>query len=153
MADEHAPKKLGQPTKYRPEYCEKVIAWGREGKSIEWMCAELGVVYNTLTASWPRLNPEFGEALELAKLHALQWWEDKGQDNLGNREFNAQVYSRSMAARFPQKWRETKGHEVTGKDGAPLAAPDLSNLTDEQKRLLASIPLVDDDGEKPETLQ
>lgn len=156
MAEETAPSpaKMGQPTKYRPEYCERVIEWGKQGRSLEWMCAELGVVFNTLTASWPRLFPEFGEALEMSQLHALRWWEDKGQDNLSNRDFNAQSYSRAMAARFPKKWRETKGHELTGKDGAPLAVPDLSSLTDEQKRILASIPLVDDSEERPpETMQ
>ena len=119
----------GQPTKYDPGHCEQVIAWGKEGKSLEWMCAELGVVYNTLTANWPKANPEFGDALELSQLLALKWWEDKGQDGLSSRDFNANVYARSMAARFPKKWRETKGHELTGKDGAPLALPDISNPT------------------------
>lgn len=135
----------GYPTKYRPEYCEQVIAWGKEGKSIEWMCAELGVVYNTLTASWPKLSPEFGDALDLSQLLALRWWEDVGQDNIKNKDVNANLYARSMAARFPGKWRETKVSELTGKDGAPLAVPDLSNLNEEQLRLLASIKLRDDD--------
>jgi hypothetical protein len=143
--------KLGQPTKYRDEYREQVIAWGKEGKSLEWMCAELGVVYNTLTASWPRLFPEFKEALELAEMYALQWWEDKGQNGLGSRDFNANLYSRSMAARFPNKWRESTRSELTGKDGAPLSQTDLSHLTEEQLAVLASIRLKRDDQEEPRT--
>lgn len=111
------------------------------------MCAELGVVYNTLTASWPKLDPAFAEALELSQLFALQWWEDKGQTGVTSREFNANLYSRSMAARFPKKWRETKVNELTGKDGAPLSSvPDLSSLNEEELRLLASIRLKGDDG-------
>lgn len=139
MADAPAAK-LGRPTKYDPSYCEKVIEWGRLGKSIEWMCAELGVVYNTLKGAWPAANKEFAEALELAELLALQWWEDKGQVGITSREFNAQVYSRSMAARFPKKWRESKHIEATGADGAPLGGEmDLSHLSEEEKRVLAGI--------------
>lgn len=143
----------GMPTKYKPEYCEQVIAWGKEGKSVEWMCAELGVVFNTLTDSWPKLDPTFKEALERSKLLALQWWEDKGQSGLGSREFNSNLYSRSMAARFPDKWRETKVSELVGKDGAPLAVPDLSSLNEEQLRLLASIKLKGDEDEAQEAVR
>lgn len=146
MTEESPRKKRGQPTKYRPAYCQMVIDWGKEGKSIEWMCAELGVVYNTLASKWPELFPDFADALEMSQLHALKWWEDKGQAGISTRDFNAQVYSRSMAARFPKKWRETKVNELTGKDGAPIGAlPDLSHLNEEQKRALASIPLVEDE--------
>ena len=34
--------------------------------------------------------------------------------------FNASVWSRSMAARFPEDWRENKGVEVTGANGGPV---------------------------------
>ena len=140
---ETAERGPGQPTKYRPEYCQQVIDWGKEGKSIEWMCAELGVVYNTLVGSWPKLDPDFAEALELSQLYALKWWEDKGQDGIASRDFNANLYSRSMAARFPNKWREATRLEATGKDGAPLnpTLPDLSHLNEQELALLASIRL------------
>jgi hypothetical protein len=140
----------GQPTKYRQEYCDRVIEWGKEGKSIEWMCAELGVVYNTLVGSWTRLDPEFAEALELAKLYALKWWEDKGQSGLDTRDFNSNLYSRSMSARFPDKWRESTRNELTGKDGAPLSVPDLTGLSDDQLRLLATIRLKGDEADEGE---
>ena len=50
--------------------------------------------------------------------------------------FNAQVYSRSMAARFPKDWRESKEQRVTGADGGAVQienglTPDqLASLTD-----------------------
>ena len=50
--------------------------------------------------------------------------------------FNAQLYSRSMAARFPKDWRESKEQRVTGADGGAVQiegglTPDqLASLTD-----------------------
>lgn len=137
MSDESP--KIGRPTKYDPAFCELVIGWGRLGKSLEWMCSELGIVFNTLKA-WGEANEEFGEALDLAHLHALRVWEDKGEAGLGSRDFNANLYSRSMAARFPKKWRESKHIEATGANGAPLGGDmDIAHLSDEEKRVLAGI--------------
>jgi serine/threonine protein kinase len=41
--------------------------------------------------------------------------ENKESDRL-----NASLWSRSMAARFPKKYRESVKQEITGVDGAPL---------------------------------
>jgi hypothetical protein len=41
--------------------------------------------------------------------------ENKESDRL-----NATLWSRSMAARFPKKYRESTKTEITGADGAPL---------------------------------
>jgi hypothetical protein len=35
-------------------------------------------------------------------------------------KLNASLWSRSMAARFPKKYRESVKQEITGADGAPL---------------------------------
>jgi hypothetical protein len=129
------------PDEIRSGVLQKVVAWGKLGKSMEWMCAEIGVVINTLKA-WAEAHAEFGEALDLAQLHALRWWEDKGQDGLGQRDFNSHVYSRSMAARFPRKWRESKHIEATGADGAPLhdaAELDLEDASPELLRAIAAL--------------
>jgi transposase len=95
----------GRPTKYKPEYCEAVIGYGRLGKSREWIAAELMVIPETLT-NWGKEHPEFFDAITLAKQLELKWWEDAGQDNLTESGFSSSAWSRSMAARFPQKWRE-----------------------------------------------
>jgi len=95
----------GRPTDYDPAYCAKVIEWGRAGKSRAWICAELGVVRNTLK-NWEAAHPEFLIAMERALIEAQRWWEDSGQSGMFTREFNAPIWSRSMAARFPDDWRE-----------------------------------------------
>lgn len=94
-----------RPTDYKPEYCEMVIEWGMQGKSRAWICAELGVVRNTLK-NWEAAHPDFLIAMERAKLAEQRWWEDAGQAGMVAPGFGATVWSRSMAARFPDEWRE-----------------------------------------------
>jgi hypothetical protein len=104
--------KLGRRSEYRPIYCDWVLAWGAAGKSRAWMAAELGVIKQTLDA-WANRNADFSTALQLAVLLSQQWWEDVGQKGLREKTFNAQIWSRSMAARFPEDWREQKKVDVS----------------------------------------
>ena len=123
MTDTTEKRPVGRPTLYDPKYCEEVIALGKIGKSTEAIGAILGVGTKTLY-NWRDQNPEFLHALELAKEFELQWWEDIGQthmiENKESDKLNASIWSRSMAARFPKKYRESVKQEVTGADGAPL---------------------------------
>lgn len=109
----------GRPTSYRKEYCEQVIAWGAEGKSVTWMAAELDVSKQTLH-NWAAEFPEFFDALSRAKAKAQKWWEDAGQSGLLMPGFNGSVYAKSMAARFPEDWRDNKAVELTGPGGGPV---------------------------------
>jgi transposase len=123
MIDTTEKRPVGRPSLYDPKYCEEVIALGKIGKSTEAIGAILGVGTKTLY-NWRDQNPEFLHALELAKEFELQWWEDIGQthmvENKESDKLNASIWSRSMAARFPKKYRESVKQEVTGADGAPL---------------------------------
>jgi hypothetical protein len=95
----------GRPTKYDPAFCEMVIEWGKQGKSKAWICAELEVVDQTLR-NWTEAHPEFLEAMELAHKKSQQWWEDRGQVGMQGKTIDGSIWSRSMAARFPNDWRE-----------------------------------------------
>ena len=113
----------GRPTLYRPEYCEKVIELGKDGKSVVQMACAFGVSRPTMEENWTREYPEFLEAFTLAKQYSQDWWEQKGQDNLlvpQGVTFQASVWSRSMAARFPHDWRENSKMEHTGPNGGPI---------------------------------
>lgn len=109
----------GRPTDYKPEYCEQVIEWGKQGKSWTWIAAELGVIRQTLY-NWKDEHPEFLDALTRARELSQQWWEDAGQNGMEKAGFSASVWSRSMAARFPEDWREIKGSEISAPGGKPL---------------------------------
>ncbi len=95
----------GRPTKYDPAYCVLAIDSGKLGKSTEWIACEIGVHVDTVY-EWAKVHKEFSEAITLAKQLELQWWEDAGQREMTNTGFSASAWSRSMAARFPKKWRE-----------------------------------------------
>jgi transposase-like protein len=121
MTEEKRP--VGRPSKYDSKFCDEVIALGKIGKSVEAIGAILGVGTKTLY-NWRDQHEDFLHALDMAKEFELQWWEDIAQthmiENKESDKINATIWSRSMAARFPKKYREQVKQEITGADGAPL---------------------------------
>jgi transposase len=114
---------VGRPSLYDPAYCEMVIELGKIGKSVEQIAANIGVGTKTLY-NWRDEYAEFLHALDLAKDFEQAWWEEQAQaymvENKESDRLNASLWSRSMAARFPKKYRESTKTEITGADGAPL---------------------------------
>jgi len=114
---------VGRPSLYDPSFCERAIELGRIGKSIEQIAANLGVSTRVLF-DWRDKHDEFLRALEYAKELELDWWETIGQTHMieekESAKLNASIWSRSMAARFPKKYRESTKQEITGAEGAPL---------------------------------
>ncbi|XQA74607.1 helix-turn-helix domain-containing protein [Xanthomonas sacchari] len=109
----------GRPSDYSPEYCQTVIDLGKQGKSVVQMACALDVAKSTLYV-WAENHPEFSDAFTRAKQWAQDWWETQGQCGLTADKFNASLWSRSMAARFPEDYQERKGVELTGAGGGPV---------------------------------
>jgi hypothetical protein len=114
---------VGRPSLYDPAYCDQAIELGKIGKSTEAIGAMLGVGTATLYR-WMDEHPEFREAIGIAKDMELYWWEEQAQaymvENKESDRLNSGIWARSMAARFPKKYRESTKTEITGADGAPL---------------------------------
>ncbi len=145
MTNETKPKGPGgRPSLYRPEYCERVLEFGREGMSVVEMAAEIGVSRNALEERWPEAHEEFREAFARARELSQAWWERQGRVGLTAERFNAQVYSRSMAARFPKDWRESKEQRVTGADGGAVQIE--NGLTPELMQELADLVIKTPEG-------
>lgn len=107
---------LGRPPIYRDEFCEMVIEFGSQGFSKAEMAAELGVTRETIYA-WTREHPRFSDAMSRAHDLSLSWWEKKGRESLVMPQgytFQQNLYSRSMAARYPDEWRENQKVEHSG---------------------------------------
>ena len=123
MTDTTEKRPVGRPSLYDPKYCEEVIAYGKLGKSIEQIASILNVSLRTMY-SWRDSHEEFLHALEDAKTYEQAWWEEQAAaymvENKESDRLNATLWSRSMAARFPKKYRESVKQEITGADGAPL---------------------------------
>lgn len=116
-------RSVGRPSTYDPAYCEKVVELGKLGKSIEQICYDLNTPVRTLY-EWRDRHPEFSQALDDAKAFEQAWWESQAHaymvETKDGPKLNASLWSRSMAARFPKKYRESVKQEITGADGAPL---------------------------------
>lgn len=114
---------VGRPSLYDPSFCDEVVALGRKGKSVEQIAAILNVSLRTMY-SWRDAHEEFLHALDDAKTYEQAWWEEQAAaymvENKESDRLNASLWSRSMAARFPKKYRESTKTEITGADGAPL---------------------------------
>lgn len=107
----------GRPTDYKPEYCETIQALGEKGYSLVELAAALNTTKNTMMA-WSEVNQEFLDALNKARTKSQAWWERAGREHvIENKEddkINAALYSRSMAARFPDDWREKSDVKHSG---------------------------------------
>ena len=123
MTETTEKRPVGRPSLYDPKYCEEVIALGKIGKSVEQIASILNVSLRTMY-SWRDSHEEFLHALDDAKTYEQAWWEEQASaymvENKESDKLNATLWSRSMAARFPKKYRESTKTEITGADGAPL---------------------------------
>jgi hypothetical protein len=129
----------GRPSKYDPEHCETVVALGSQGKSKVEIAHEIGVNRTTID-EWARVHPEFSRAITRAKEAEQIWWERKGRDNLESQVFQASMWSRSMAARFPKDWREKTAHVGGDDDDNPIKTESKVDLgLDEFARRIAGI--------------
>jgi transposase len=125
MTETPEKRPVGRPSLYDPSFCDEVVALGRIGKSVEQIAAILNVSLRTMY-SWRDAHEEFLHALDDAKTYEQAWWEEQAAaymvENKESDRLNASLWSRSMAARFPKKYRESTKTEITGADGTPLLA-------------------------------
>jgi hypothetical protein len=114
MTDVIIQSHFGRPTKYKPEFCNLVVEYGKLGKSKAWICSELEIADNTMR-TWCDEYPDFLQAMDVSQKYSQRWWEDAGQNGMLGKTIDASIWSRSMAARFPNDWRESNKVEHSGK--------------------------------------
>lgn len=124
-------------TPYSDSYCDLVIAWGAQGKSLTYAAGQIGITKRKLDV-WRAENPDFDEACALSETLAESWWEEAGQKALAASNFQAGLWNKVMAARFGANWRETIRNEHTGAGGEPLELhrTDLLKLIQDKMSLL-----------------
>ena len=127
----------GRPSKYRPEFCEQIIELGKLGKSIAQMASHFDVDKASIYR-WSEESEDFRTALARARAHSQTWWENEAQKNMDNRNFNAQLWLKSVASRFRDDYTERQQTEITGANGGALKTEsivsfDASILSKEQR--------------------
>lgn len=117
---EHA----GQPTKYRPEYCDMLLTHMEDGLSFEAFAATLRVSKQTLYR-WIDAHAEFSDAKKIGDMLSLKYWEKVGKDGLYNetikgddgltvtKSINATIWIFNMKNRFG--WRDRQEIDATVK--------------------------------------
>lgn len=125
-------KFLGRPSKYDPVYCDQIIELGKLGKSRWQIASELGLTYSNLI-NWEQVHEDFREAMNTARLDALAYWEALAENHMietpGGPRINTGLWSRSMAARFPEQYRDNSKVEVTGKNDGPIEVDHVHDFT------------------------
>lgn len=95
----------GRPTKYKKEYCKKLIEHMSQGYSIGSFAGVVKVNKDTVY-EWINVNKEFKEAKEYGESLSLLWWEKSGMDGMRGAipGFNATMWVFNMKNRF--KWKD-----------------------------------------------
>ena len=127
----------GRPSLYRPEFCERVIEMGALGKSLTQMAARLGVDKASVIR-WREEHEDFRTALARAMTLSQDWWEERGQLGVDDRNFNATLYNKIVASRFREDYSERQ--EITGANGGAIKIEakrvDVENMEEEQMEAL-----------------
>lgn len=106
--------KVGRPTDYRPEFCERVIELGSEGKSHAQIAAALGCSRRVLY-DWQAAHPEFLHAIMEARDLAQAWFENIAQNNLLSPTpgFSASLWAKAVSCRFADDYTDKSKQEIT----------------------------------------
>ena len=108
-----AKKKMGRPTKSKPEFCQRVIELASEGMGKAEIACGIGVSRDTIH-EWTKVHQDFSDAIRRAYEEALAWWERKGREATfgGVRGFQSTAYIFQMKNRFKDDWRDKIDHDV-----------------------------------------
>lgn len=109
MSDQKHPG--GRPTKYKPEYCDKVVAHMKDGGSMHEFAREIEVHIDTLY-EWMKVHEEFSEAVKKGKSFSQGWWMGIARRSLFTNNFNHVLWYMNMKNRFG--WRDKQEVEHTG---------------------------------------
>jgi len=120
------PFKLGRPTSYRPSYCKKIIEWGRDGRNVPYMCAQLGIGKTTFK-EWLNRHAEFGRAYEVSKCGSQNYYENLATTHLIEQKdgdkLNTNLYKMHMCAHYKEDYAQTTEVNLTTLDSnAPVPA-------------------------------
>jgi len=137
---------VGRPTSYRPEFCDCVIQFMSEGRSLDGCAALMGVHPDSLY-QWQKIHPEFSDAVRRGRAAATAFWEGRLLDVAKGGSGNANVIQWALRnrSRAASGWDHAqKKLELSGPDGgalhvqADVTTIDARALTPEQREALKS---------------
>ena len=91
--------------------CRAILECGLEGGSVTAMANSIGVTRSTMY-EWAASNPEFSDALDLAKQHSLEWFEEMGQRQARTGQGSAGTLKFLMTNQHREVYRDSSHVEV-----------------------------------------
>lgn len=140
--------KLGRPTIYSDELAKEICMSIAKGKSVRHICKPEDMPAMSTIFLWLLDNDEFSEQYARAKtIQAMVMEEDiieivDGDGDVQRDKLRAETRKWLMTKLAAKKYGEKIQQEITGKDGGPIktdSMPDLSNLTEDQLKVLKTI--------------
>jgi transposase-like protein len=119
--------KLGRPTLFKEEYCERAIELLKEGASVEELCLEFNISNSTIYL-WMDQHPCFMDSLKKGREFSKAWWMKKGRTELENGKFSSTLWYMNMKNRFG--WADRQ--EIT-------QSPETDEIKKELKKLRAEL--------------
>lgn len=137
---------FGRPTKYRKEYCQKLIDHMAEGLSFDCFGGDIPVVDSTLYY-WLDKHPDFSEAYKIGKKRQREFWEKLGRAGAAGKidNFNSAAWIFNMKNRFAWKNDITINSNQTRTVNVNIEAKETENklIEDLKTRLLDKSPIKD----------
>ncbi len=128
----------GRPTKYDPVFCEVFVEMSSHGCSRIEFCAQVGISYESFLA-YQRRHPEFMEAVKRGLQLCQAWWERKGRENMGERDFNYTGWYMNMKNRFRSSeipWSDSR--EIKHSGGVSMSKESDDELDNRIRSLMAA---------------
>jgi len=109
------PRKVGRPSKYSPEYADKLIEHMKRGLSFLSFAAEIGVAESTISL-WAEKHPEFSEAKKEGFSKSRNFWEKlilaASAGKLPGANMTGIIFN--LKNRFPKQWSDRKDVHMSG---------------------------------------
>lgn len=108
--------RVGRPTKYKEEYCQKLIDHMAEGYSFDSFAGIVDVNIDTLY-EWAKVHAEFSDAKSIGTAKSMAWWERIGRMGMINEIpfFNDRIWRLNMINRFRSQWSDGTKNENNDK--------------------------------------
>ena len=118
---------MGRPTKYKPEYCDHLIAQMGKGFSMTAVAGSMGVAKSTLFY-WAQNYPDFSDALKKGEAVRLLFWEERLVNDGGTPA--ATIFALKNCG--PEEWRDRKLLDHTSSDASMTPKLNVAVLSKEE---------------------
>ena len=141
--------KTGRPTKYKPEYCKKLIEHMKEGLSYETFGAVIGVCKSTVY-EWENVHKDFSDAKKIAWQEYQLFWEKMGVNGSRGKlkGFNSTSYIYNVKCRFRNS--DTFGNDPDNEKKVTVKVENIAELSEEElnEKLAIALSALGKDGQE-----